>query len=286
MFGVIEAGGTKMICAVGDRNLEVKDKVRIDTRRPEETFADIKDFFRKYKKNLESIAIGSFGPIEVAPDSDDYGKILNTPKEGWKDFNIVECLEEDYDLPIFLTTDVNASAYGEYKIGAGEGKKSLAYFTVGTGIGGGLVQNGEFLGGKSHPEMGHMIINKDPRDTYDGGCMCHKACLEGLASGPNIEKRLKMPAENLKPNDKFWDIEANYLAQAAYNTSLMFSPDVIVLGGGVMQVEGLIEKIREKFKTLMNSYIDLDDPYSYIVRPKYDGKSATLGLLILAQEIL
>lgn len=116
--------------------------------------------------------------------------------------------------------------------------------------------------------------------------MCHGDCLEGLASGPNIEKRLGKSGQNLDPNDEFWDIEAGYLAQAAYNTSLMFSPDVIVFGGGVMQVPGLIEKVREKFKDLMNCYVDLPDLDSYIVRPKYDGRSATLGLLILAQEIL
>lgn len=286
MFGILEAGGTKMICAVGDRNLEVKDEIRIDTRGPVETFADIKEFFAKYKDDIESIAIGSFGPIEVNPDSDDYGKILNTPKEGWKDFNIIKCLEEDFSVPIYVTTDVNASAYGEYKVGCGKGKASLAYYTVGTGVGGGYVQNNNFLGGASHPEMGHMIIKKDPRDTYEGGCMCHGDCLEGLASGLNIEKRLGKSGQNLDPNDEFWDIEAGYLAQAAYNTSLMFSPDVIVFGGGVMQVPGLIEKVREKFKDLMNCYVDLPDLDSYIVRPKYDGRSATLGLLILAQEIL
>lgn len=286
MFGILEAGGTKMICAVGNKDLEIKDQARFDTRGPVETFADIKNFFAKYKDELESIAIGSFGPIDVDPESADYGKILNTPKEGWKDFNIVESLKEEFDLPIFVTTDVNASAYGEYKLGAGEGKKSLAYYTVGTGVGGGVVQNGEFIGGASHPEMGHMIINKDPRDNYDGGCMCHKACLEGLASGPNIEKRFNIRAENLEANDDFRDIEAVYLAQAAYNTRLMFSPDVIVFGGGVMQVEGLIEKVRFKFKELMNGYMEVPNLDSYIVRPKYDGKSATLGLLILAQEIL
>lgn len=286
MFGVLEAGGTKMICAVGNRNLEILDQVRIATRRPEETFDEIKEFFAKYKTDIESIAIGSFGPIEVNPDSDDYGKILNTPKEGWKDFNIIKCLEEDFSVPIYVTTDVNASAYGEYKVGCGEGKASLAYYTVGTGVGGGFVQNNNFLSGASHPEMGHMIIKKDPRDTYEGGCMCHGDCLEGLASGTNIEKRLGKSGQDLEPNDEFWDIEAGYLAQAAYNTSLMFSPDVIVFGGGVMQVEGLIEKVREKFKELMNGYIEIKELESYIVRPKYDGKSATYGLLILAQEIL
>lgn len=286
MFGVIEAGGTKMICAVGNRKLEILDQVRIATRRPEETFDEIKKFFAKYKDEIESIAIGSFGPIDINPASDGYGKILNTPKEGWKDFNIVKYLKEDFPVPIFVTTDVNASAYGEYKIGRGEGKSSLAYYTVGTGIGGGVVQNNKFIGGASHPEMGHMIIKKDPSDPYEGGCACHSDCLEGLASGPNIEKRLKKRGENLDPTDKFWDIEANYLAQAAYNTSLMFSPDVIVFGGGVMQVERLIEKVREKFKDLMNGYVDFPDLDSYIVLPKYDGKSATYGLLILAQEIL
>src|SRR5699024_12803001 len=88
MLAILEAGGTKMICAVGNSKLEVLDDIRIDTRRPEETFKDIKKFFGKYKDEIKSIAVGSFGPIEVNPDSKDYGKILNTPKEGWKDFNI------------------------------------------------------------------------------------------------------------------------------------------------------------------------------------------------------
>lgn len=286
MFGIVEAGGTKMICAVGNRDLEIIEDIRIDTGLPLETFAEIKKFFKKYQDNLESIAIGSFGPIDINPDSKDYGKILNTPKEGWKDFNIVSSIEEDFSVPIFVTTDVNASAYGEYKLGCGKDKESLAYFTVGTGIGGGFVQNDNFVGGSNHPEMGHMIIKKDNRDNYEGGCKCHGDCLEGLASGPNIAKRLGKEAKNIDPSDKFWDMEANYLAQAAFNTSLMFSPEVIVFGGGVMQVHGLIEKIREKFKEIMNGYLEINDVDSYIVRPKYDGKSATYGLLILAQEIL
>lgn len=116
MFGIVEAGGTKMICAVGNRDLEIIEDIRIDTGLPLETFAEIKKFFKKYQDNLESIAIGSFGPIDINPDSKDYGKILNTPKEGWKDFNIVSSIEEDFSVPIFVTTDVNASAYGEYKL--------------------------------------------------------------------------------------------------------------------------------------------------------------------------
>lgn len=286
MFGIIEAGGTKMICAVGTKDLEIIDQERIQTNRPEETFDKIIEFFNKYSNKLKSIAVGSFGPINIDEKSKDYGKILNTPKDGWKDFNIYSYLKNEFDLPIYITTDVNASAYGEYTYGAGKDKKSLAYYTVGTGIGGGVIQDDLFIGGVSHPEMGHMIMKKHEDDSFSGVCPSHGDCLEGLASGPSIEKRFNKKAEDIDPDDKIFDIEAYYLAQCAHNTTLCFNPEVIVFGGGVMQVPGLIEKVRENFKKLMNEYIEIKNIDSYIVKPTFDGQSATLGLMKIAMNLV
>lgn len=285
MFGSIEAGGTKFICAVADDELKPIDRVKIDTRNPEDTLRDVNEFFKKYKDDLEAIAVGSFGPIDVDPSSKDYGRILNTPKESWRGYSILDGLREEFDVKIFITTDVNASAYGEYVYGAGKGKDSLVYYTVGTGVGGGAIQNGKFIGGVSHPEMGHMVLKPHPDDDFKGVCPSHGDCLEGLASGPAIEKRLGKKAETLSPDDDFWDIEAYYIAQCAYNTALVFNPEVIVFGGGVMRVPGLIEKVRANFDKLMNGYLEGFDTDKLIVLPAYEGESASLGLFKLAASL-
>ena len=129
-----------------------------------------------------------------------------------------------------------------------------------------------------------MIVNKHPDDKFDGICYAHGACLEGLASGPSIEKRFGIPGKDLPIGDEFWDIEAYYIGQCVYNTVLAFNPDVIVLGGGVIQKEGLIEKVRDNYKKLMNDYISVENVDKYIVKPERNGESAIIGALLLARD--
>ncbi|MDO5047566.1 MAG: ROK family protein [Anaerococcus sp.] len=284
MFAAIEAGGTKIISAIADEEFNIIDKIKIPTTSPSESFGLIRDFLMAYKDKLKAIGVGSFGPIDIDEKSRTYGQILNTPKKGWSNFNIYNQLNKDFDIKITITSDVNASAYGEYAFGLSEDKKSLVYFTVGTGIGAAYIQDGLLIGGRSHPEMGHMIINKHQDDGFKGSCPYHGPCLEGLGSGPAISQRLNKLGEDLDKDDKFWDIEANYLGQAALNTSYMFNPDCIIFGGGVMAKEGLIEKIRENFERLNKSYMDFAPLDEFIIKPKYDGQSAILGCLKLAKE--
>ena len=135
VFGAIEAGGTKFVCAIGDKNLNIEKRVSFPTTTPEETMNLVISFFNDYQTELESIGVGSFGPIDVQQDSSTYGYITSTPKPGWQDFDFVGSLKKHFDAPIAWTTDVNAAAYGEYVCGEGRGKNSVVYYTIGTGIG-------------------------------------------------------------------------------------------------------------------------------------------------------
>lgn len=284
MYGSIEAGGTKFVCAVGNKRLEVLEKASFPTTTPEETMHAVENFFKPFEKDLESIGIGSFGPIDIHPESETYGYITSTPKLAWQNFDFVGTLKQQFDLPIAWTTDVNAACYGEYVQGNGKEMRSVVYYTIGTGIGGGALQNGIFINGFSHPEMGHMVVKRDPQDDFSGNCPFHHDCLEGLAAGPAIKKRFGKSGYELPNDHPFWEIESDYIAQCAYNTTLILSPDVIIFGGGVMQQEHLIEKVRRKFEKRLNHYVKTPDLNVYLTTPKLGNNAATIGCLALAKK--
>ncbi|WP_025730197.1 ROK family protein [Atopobacter phocae] len=285
MYGAIEAGGTKFVCSIGNDKLEIIKQLTIPTVSPEETMPQVVGFFKEFEKQLKAIAIGSFGPIDVTEDSETYGYITNTPKLKWRNYNFLGYLENHFpNVKTAWTTDVNASAYGEYSVR--EGINNLVYFTVGTGIGGGGVKNDEFIQGITHPEMGHVSVKKHIDDHFEGICPSHGECLEGLACGPAIEKRLGMSSKDVLATDPYWDIQAYYIAQSAYNATLFLSPEVIVYGGGVMKVEGLLDKVRDQFKKINNDYISLSPLEQYIVEPKLEDTSATIGCFAMAQALM
>lgn len=285
IYGSIEAGGTKFVCAVSDDTFEILDQESFPTTVPEETMAQVIRFFEKYQEGLQGIGVGSFGPIDLHPESPTYGFITSTPKTAWQNFDFVGALKAVFSLPVAWTTDVNAACYGEYTAGHGSGCNNVVYYTVGTGIGGGAVQNGVFVEGFSHPEMGHMMVVPHPQDSFAGNCPFHGNCLEGLAAGPAIEKRHGIKGQALSPDASFWEWEADYLAQCAYNTTLLFSPEIIIFGGGVMKVPGLIEKIRRHFSERLQGYVKVPPLDSYLVTPKLADNAGTLGCLALAREL-
>lgn len=281
-YGGIEAGGTKFVCAIADRDLEIISKVSIPTTTPEETFHKIFAFFDQYE--MKAMGVGSFGPIGIDPKKPNYGYVLATPKKGWAHYNFLGALKERYAIPIAWTTDVNAAAYGEVKQGAAKGKASCIYLTVGTGIGGGVVIDGEVFQGNSHPEMGHMHIKRHPEDNYAGNCPYHKDCLEGLAAGPSLEARTGIKGQELPLSHPVWDIQAYYIAQALMSYTLILAPDRIVLGGGVMNQDHLLGKIRKQFTEQMAGYMETPAVDDYIVRWGLPNESGIRGSLLLAQQ--
>lgn len=283
-YGAIEAGGTKFVCAVSDGELNILGKISIATTTPKETMLKVFEFFDSYSNELVLIGVGAFGPIDINLTSINYGTILSTPKLAWRGFKFVEILKERYQCHIEWTTDVGAAAYGELKKGAAQEKKSCVYITVGTGIGGGAIVDKNILNGQSHPEMGHLVVKKHPKDPFIGNCPYHVDCLEGLASGKSIEDRVGIKAYNLDENHEIWEMIAYYLAQAIMNYTLILSPEMIILGGGVMQQKQLIPMIRNEFEKLLSGYVLLPDLNEYIVPCKLKGNSGITGCLLLAKE--
>lgn len=288
ILGSIEAGGTKFVCAVGNENGEITERVEFPTTIPSETLEKVIEFFTG--KDIEGIGVGCFGPIDLDKDSKTYGYITSTPKPNWGNYNIVGEIKKHFDIPVAFDTDVNAAALSEALWGSAKGLDSCLYITVGTGIGGGALTEGKLLHGSVHPEMGHIMVKRHPEDTFEGYCPFHHDCLEGMASGPSIEKRWDKKGKDLTQIDKVWEIEAYYLAQALVNYILILSPKKIILGGGVMKQEQLFPLIRENVKKMLSGYVKHpnveEDIDKYIVKPGLGQNAGICGGIALALKEL
>lgn len=282
-LGALEAGGTKMVCAVGDEKGKVSDRISLPTKTPAETMPEMIEYFRQ--NQVEALGIGCFGPIDPDRASETYGYITSTPKLAWQNYNIVGEFRKNLNVPMAFDTDVNAAALGEAAFGAAKGLDCSMYMTVGTGVGVGIYMNGFLVHGMMHPEAGHILLQKHPQDKYNGKCPFHHNCLEGLAAGPAIEERWGKKAAELSEVPQVWELEAFYIAQALVNYTLTFSPRKIVLGGGVMHQEQLFPLIREKYKELLAGYVqarELEDLDSYIVPSRLRDNQGIMGCLKLA----
>lgn len=292
LLGAIEAGGTKFICAVGRAPHEVLAQLRIPTTTPAVTLAAVLGFFEEAERQHGPVAafgIGSFGPIELDRDSPEWGRMLTTPKPGWSGADLVAPLRSRFGRPVALDVDVGAAALAEVRLGAGQGTHSLAYVTVGTGIGAGFIINGRPLHGLMHPEAGHMHVRRAPGDLdFPGVCPYHGDCLEGLASGPAIQARWQRPLNELDAAHQ--EVIACYLGQLCANLALTLSCERIAMGGGVMQTDGLLERIRAQSRALLNGYLprpqhrgELRD---FIVAPVLGDHAGLAGALLLAMDAL
>ena len=287
IFGGMEGGGTKFICAVGTSPDDVQDEIRIPTTSPGETLDQVVAFFRKY--DLSAIGLAPFGPLNLDPASPKYGSIAATPKQGWSGVDIIGPIYKAFDLPLAFDLDVNAAAYGEYSwVAQDQGVRSLVYFTIGTGIGAGVIIDGRIVHGLTHPEAGHLRLPHDrKKDPFPGICPFHGDCFEGMASGPALARRWRKPAASLPDQHPAWELEATYIAHALVNTILLLSPERIILGGGVMQHQALFPSIRTKVQHLLNDYISspvlAGSLQEFIVPPALGNRSGVLGALALAK---
>lgn len=287
ILGAIEAGGTKFVVAIGDENGNILERTSFPTTTPEETIKNIFKFFDE--KNIDALGLGCFGPIDPDLNSPTYGYITTTPKSGWENFNIIGSLQEHYpNLPIGFDTDVNGAVLGEVYFGSAKGLENALYLTIGTGIGGGAIVEGNLVHGLLHPEMGHMMLIVREDDKYQGKCPYHKTCFEGLASGPAIEERWGIKGSEIPVDHPAWDLEAWYIAQALAIYVLTLSPKKIILGGGVMYQQQLFPLIRKYLQERLNGYIQKDEITStkindYIVYPGLGDNAGICGALALAK---
>jgi len=292
LFGGIEGGGTKFVCAVGTGPDDIRAETRFPTTRPEETMERAIDFFKQQEKELgglSAIGFACFGPLNPDPVSPTYGHILPTPKPGWANADVAGALRSAFGLPISFDTDVNGAALAEGRWGAAQGCDPVLYLTIGTGIGGGALVNGQLLHGLLHPEMGHISLPHEiARDPFPGTCPFHGDCFEGLACGLALEKRWGARAETFGPDHPAWDLEAHYIALALASYIYTLSPQRIVLGGGVPQQPHLMALIRQKTQALINGYVQsaqiLTNIASYIVPPGLGGRAGVLGAIAMAEQ--
>lgn len=288
LLGGIEAGGTKFLCAVADRDGRTLHETRIATTTPAETLGAVSAFFDAAQRRhgpLSALSTGSFGPLSLNPLADDYGAITSTPKPGWENTDLLGHLRRTVDAPMALDTDVNCAAVGERLFGSGQGLDSFCYVTVGTGIGVGLLIGGAPHGGANHPEAGHISLPRAAGDTdFAGICPFHGDCLEGLACGPAMRARWGVPAEELPADHPAWAIEADYIAALCATLTYVVRPDRIILGGGVMQPP-MYARVRQALVAKLAGYdasmraIDMDD---YVVAPTAGASAGLTGALALA----
>ncbi len=287
-FGALEAGGTKMVCAIGDEQGNILERISIPTRTPEETMPPMIEFFRQH--NICALGVGCFGPVDLDKNSPTYGYITSTPKLAWTNYPIVAEFEKALGVPVGFDTDVNAAALGEATWGCTQDVENSIYITIGTGVGVGVIANGRPYHGMIHPEGGHILLGRHPSDPMVGsGCPFHENCMEGLAAGPSLEKRWGVKGAELSGKKEVWELEAYYIGQAITNYIMMLSPQRIILGGGVMHQPCLLPLVRQEVQKQMNGYIKgkgMDDLDNYIVGVSLNDNQGAMGAVKLAMNAL
>lgn len=293
LLGAIEAGGTKFVVAALRPDGEILVRERIPTTTAAQTMPQVLAVFAAAVARfgpLAGIGIASFGPIEVNPASPRYGTILRTPKPGWTGESYRTWLEP-LGVPLRIETDVNGAALGEWREGAGQGCETLAYTTVGTGIGTGVIHRGKPLAGFGHYEAGHIRVPRDPAtDTFPGACPYHGDCLEGLAAGPAISARFGTPLDGMADPSGAVELIAGYLGDLAANLVLLHAPDRLIFGGGVMKAPGLLAAVRRATVKRLGGYVDHPrlDPglETYIVGPALHDDAGIIGGKLLARDAI
>jgi len=324
----VEGGGTSFIATIaivhsveGDKcipntRLEILHHISIPSMHPEATLKSCASFFESHRPihGYAALGIATFGPVGVNhayPAT--YGRICNSsPKKEWRNVNILSpilqaCTSVNGIAPPYrIETDVNAPAMAEFMHVSKFNDKitSLAYVTVGTGIGVGLVINSKPVHGMMHPEAGHVATVSLSGDLFDGYSWGKDSCpfrgkgtVEGMACSVALTERLLMNKDTsdhidkendavnnidgkLKENDidgitreclkdipdshEIWDHAANALANLCVTLTLVTSVERIVFGGGVMNRNILYKKIRERTRKLLNGYLDHLDPVSTV----------------------
>lgn len=281
MIAAMELGGTKTVVAFGESDGTLIEEHRYPTTTPEETFETAIAWFREHA-TPDAMGIAAFGPVQINPKAENWGDILRTPKPNWSGFSITSALLDAFpEMKITLETDVNAACLAEARIGAAAGLENVAYITIGTGIGAGVLCDGRLLHGALHPEFGHVLLPRKSGDDFKGTCPFHGDCLEGMASGPAIEKRWGTPGGDLPPDHPAWDTEAWYLAHGIQALLAIAPPERVVIGGGVSQAQGLHEKTEVLLRELAGGYFPAVERTPYVVPPKFDQEAGIRGALML-----
>ena len=283
----VELGGTKCVCMLARGPDAIEEEVRIPTTSPAETLAAVEAVLDRWS-GFAAIGVASFGPVGVDRGAADWGQVTVTPKPGWSHTDIARRWERRYDVAVGFHTDVVGAALAEARWGAAEGLGDVAYVTVGTGIGVGLIAGGAPVDGLTHQELGHIRPVRLPGDDWIGACPFHGSCLEGLAAGPAIAARAGRPATALGPDDPVWDGVVHALGQLLHMLVLTGVPRRVVMGGGVVTGAAfLLPRVRAAMVKSLAGYsmlpvVALAD--TYVVPAALGGRAGPLGAVLLGAQ--
>ena len=314
----VDMGGTKILSAVIDAEGNILGTAKVSTKAEERTSVVIGRIAGSIEKaisksnvdkaSIQAIGIGAPGPLD--PET---GVVIFAPNLGWRDVPLKAELEGRTGLPTFVDNDVNVGTLGEHAFGAAQGVENVVGIFVGTGIGGGIILNGELFHGasKTAGEVGHIIVKAGgPR------CGCGtRGCLEAIASRTAMAKQFRKAIEKkgkksvltkltdgdlsvirsgvlvkaIRAKDKLtlkvFKKVTRYLGIGVGSIVNFLNPDMIVLGGGV--VEALDDTFIDNIRTYAEKYA-LPDTLSgvQIVRAKLGDNSGILGAAALARHRL
>lgn len=266
-LAAVEGGGTTWVVAIMEDSPENIIEMEVfETTTPSETLGKIRSWLQQ--KKFDAIGVATFGPVDANPNSATYGYITSTPKPNWENTDVLGLLGTRSDfgsIPCKFDTDVNAPALAEFLKVTSSGSTigSSAYITVGTGIGVGLVVNGKPVHGLLHPEGGHVPVKRHPEESssFRGTCPFHGDCVEGMCSTGALTARKNCTSQDLpsiRDDDVLWDLCAFYIAQLCMTLVLIASPELIIIGGGVLNRTSLYDRIRTHTLSLLAGYIRSD----------------------------
>jgi len=285
-YAGVELGGTKCVAILARGPDEIAARQTVPTTVPEETLSALEEILVGWQREhpFEALGIASFGPVDLHPDSPTWGHVITTTKPGWSGTNIAPRLAERLGVPVSFETDVNGAAMAEMRWGAGKGMSDFAYITVGTGVGVGLVVNGEPTRGFLHSELGHVRVAQRAGEEWTGICPFHGACVEGLASGPAIKARVApRDIDEVGQDDAVWDSVAWSLAQLCHVIVCAAAPGAIAIGGGVMERQPhLLGRIEPILRESLSEYMLLPSDSAYVRPPALGSGAGPLGAIALA----
>jgi len=309
----IDLGGTKILAAVADSKARILAETRLDTEAKKglsKVMSNVKIAVlkalwkaRTSLKNVTSICIGAPGPIIYKK-----GLIVSPPNmPGWGKVNLKDRIKRIFKKPVFMENDANLAAFAEAVKGAGKGMRNVVYFTLSTGIGGGIVLDGRIFRGKTGGagEVGHMVIEKEGIRCGCGG----RGCLEAMGSGTAVarmaQKRAPKSSRMIKlAGGKRSNITTEIVGQAARkgdtlaknilrevggnigigvaNIVNILNPDIVVLGGGLTNLWDIIhEPIMRAYK---NQVLEVPGAGVKIKKAKLGGYAGVIGAVLFALD--
>lgn len=273
----LDVGGTKFTLAafVDDKIILRESRSTDRAGGPEALFAEVQRIFNGWGFKPDFCGVGFGGPVDFPTQT----VTLSTHVEGWMQYPLVPNLRRLTGAPVVMDNDANVGALGEARYGAGRGADPLFYMTLSTGIGGGIVINGQIQRGADSyaGEIGHLNVLPDGPP-----CLCgSNGCLERMCCGLWLERDYQKPAHELLQNEQFVRLYVVHLARGLKAALMLLNPARIVIGGGMSKAgDHLFVPLREELNRQMTAW---SKARRDVVPAQLQDDSVLYGCLALAQ---